>query len=200
MFTGIIQYLGKVIAFTAIQDGYLLTLEAPTIAHLMKEGDSLAVNGCCLTLFQIEGTHLKMHLVPETVERTALFLQPGDLVNLERSLRLQDGLDGHLVQGHIDGKATITLIDKESDDSYWITLESAPEITYYMVEKGSVAIDGISLTLARTEKNRFTIAVIPYTYHHTNLSQRKIGDMVNIETDIVGKYIAKYAKNYTQAI
>lgn len=168
-----------------------LTLRDESIAHRSAIGDSIAINGCCLTVVDIAGDTLAFDAGEETLSRTNLGqTQAGDTVNLETSLKLGDDLGGHLVTGHIDGVATV---DQRMDDADWSTFwfRVPAELTRQMASKGSVAVDGVSLTLVDVEQDRFSVALIPHTLKVTTLGARKVGDRVNIETDVLAKYVER---------
>jgi riboflavin synthase len=191
MFTGIIQHLGSVSELYDIGGGKHLTVSQAALARELWPGDSLAVNGVCLTLTQIEGERLHFELGPETLQRTNLGkLQLGELVNLEKPVRLGDPLGGHWVQGHVDGLAT--LVSREHQEEFDMTWFSCPaDLLTYMVPKGSVALDGVSLTLVDVLEDRFSVMLIRYTLAHTTLGLRRIGEAVNVEVDILSKYVRR---------
>lgn len=194
MFTGIIEGTGKVESVQKTSSGISLAIAALHTAENLKIGDSVAVNGCCLTAVEISGKQLRFDLLHETWERTNLqFVAPGSLVNLERPLRVDGRLDGHFVTGHIDGIGRIKRWQRAGADH---VLEIAPplELMRYVVQKGSIAVDGISLTVAAVTEKTFTVWIIPHTYEVTALRERKVGDAVNLETDILGKYVEKFAR------
>lgn len=191
MFTGIIEEMGIVKSIKS----KVITIEANKIFDDLKLGDSVAVNGTCLTVSSFEGkTSPKIFnadITSETLSRTNLGnLKSGFKVNLERALTLNGRLGGHIVSGHIDGVGIIKNISKNAEDIE-LTIEVSPNLMKYIIEKGSVAIDGISLTVAKVHKNYFSIAIIPHTLKETILYYKKAGDKVNIENDIIGKYVEK---------
>lgn len=191
MFTGLVETQGKVVALKPDGPGIRLSLDSPLIAGSAKLGDSISVNGCCLTVVQVEKNVVDFEAGEETLKRTNLGqLVIGSLVNLERSLQLGDRLGGHLVTGHID--TTATLVER-NDDGQWSTIwfEVPHEYARQMASKGSVAVDGISLTLVDVTENRFSVALIPHTLDATTLGARKVGDTVNIETDLLAKYVQR---------
>lgn len=191
MFTGLVQSLASVTALERVGPGVRLALCDEVIARRSAIGDSVAINGCCLTVVDITGDTLAFDAGEETLSRTNLGqLQTGDAVNLETSLQLGDDLGGHLVTGHIDGVATV---DQRIDDADWSTFwfRVPAELTRQMASKGSVAVDGVSLTLVDVEQDRFSVALIPHTLRATTLGARKIGDRVNIETDVLAKYVER---------
>lgn len=192
MFTGIVEETGRVEDVQKTSSGISLHVTAVRTADDLRIGDSVAVNGCCLTVVEIRnGTQLRFDLLRETWERTNLqFVSRGSLVNLERPLRASGRLDGHFVTGHIDGLGRIVRWERSGADH---VLEIAPpaELLRHIVQKGSIAVDGISLTVAAVSDKTFTVWIIPHTYQVTALRERKLGDAVNLETDILGKYIEK---------
>jgi riboflavin synthase len=192
MFTGIIEGLGKVTSASRSTRGMRLSVEAPFSLENSRVGDSIAVNGACLTAVTLRDRHFSVDVSPETLSiSTTGSLKPGDRVNLERALRLSDRLDGHLVSGHIDGIATIA--KKQKDGNALIIAFAAPgRLTGGMIAKGSVAIDGISLTINGLTEDTFSVAIIPHTAGLSTLGAKKTGDRVNIETDMVGKYVYRF--------
>ena len=192
MFTGIIEEMGEVVSCAPDGDVHRLVLRAKRILDDLALGGSVAVNGCCLTATAIEGDRLSFDLARETVVRTRFDqrLLPGAGVNLERPLRLSSRLDGHFVQGHVDGVATVASI-RESGTSSEITFDLPPDLAKYCVEKGSIAIDGVSLTCAGVSGTRVSVALIPHTLSVTTLGRLRAHDLVNIEVDIIAKYVEK---------
>ncbi len=191
MFTGLIEALGVVRELTADGAGRFLVIEAAPLAADLALGESVAVNGCCLTVVAHDAATCSFQAGPETLLRTNLGeLQPGGRVNLERSLRVGDRLGGHIVQGHIDG---VGRIDRIASDGDWVVMGFAcpPDLSAQMVSKGSVAVDGVRLTLVDVEDGRFTVALIPHTLANTTLGLKKPGDAVNLETDLLAKYVQK---------
>ena len=185
MFTGIVEEVGRVSGL----DGYRLAIGASRVVSDVKLGDSIAVNGACLTVVEFDGRGFAVDLAPETLRRTALgSAGPGKGVNLERALRPSDRMGGHIVQGHIDGTGTVTGLTPEAD-CYIMEIEAPPPLIPYIVEKGFIAVDGISLTVVQRGGCRFTISVIPFTMQQTNLHERVVGDAVNLEADILAKYV-----------
>ena len=191
MFSGIIEALGRVAAIISEPPGCRLIIEEATIADSIKTSDSVAVNGCCLTVIEKTENTFAFQAGPETLARTNLGqLVLGSPVNLERALALGDRLGGHFVSGHIDGQAELARIDNHGDwQDYYFSVPL--ELAAMMASKGSVAVDGVSLTLVRCDRNMFSVALIPYTLKVTTLGQCKIGDKVNIETDILAKYVQR---------
>jgi riboflavin synthase len=193
MFTGLVETLAPVERLVYEPPGKRLVVREPRFAAEAALGESIAVNGCCLTVVAVEGETLAFQAGPETLDRANLGrLRPGDLVNLERSLRVGDRLGGHFVTGHVDGLATL---DRRDDEGDWSTLwfRVPPALTHQMASKGSVAVDGVSLTLVDVETDRFSVALIPHTLDATTLGKLQIGDAVNIETDLLAKYAQKQA-------
>ena len=193
MFTGIISHIGKVKSF---QNNQLLVKADRSLIKQVKNGDSVAVNGVCLTVIDKRADLFQVEVMPETLKRTALGgLKSGDIVNLELAMKAADRFAGHIVQGHIDGVATVKSI-KQKGNSRLFTFEVPKQLGRYIVEKGSVAVNGISLTVIDTNNKTFTVGIIPYTWRHTMLSGAKVGDRVNIEVDILAKYLEKLEKAY----
>ena len=191
MFTGLVEEIGYINA--VYHHGRMLnfTIAAPALLHDLNIGDSIAVNGACLTVTEIGDSSFSVQAVDETLKRTTLEnLKKGNPVNLERALCLGDRLGGHLVQGHIDGTGRI-VSRKGDSDNVIISIAPKNELERYIVEKGSVAIDGISLTVTYAKTGEFGVSVIPHTLKATTLGKARIGDHVNIETDIIGKYVEK---------
>ena len=191
MFTGIIEDMGKVYRWQMHKGAGTLTLTTHLPSSEMKRGSSIAVNGTCLTVIEKAEGRFSVDVSPETLERTTLRkLRRGDPVNLERPLRLSDRLGGHLVTGHVDGVGIIQEIRKKGKFTFF-SFQVPAALAPLLVPKGSVAVDGISLTVNECEKRRFSVAIIPFTLNHTNLLGRMVGDKVNIETDIIGKYVQR---------
>jgi len=192
MFTGIIEHVGKIDALDRSQDGGILWVNfagASEIARDTKLGDSIAVNGCCLTVTDISEERFAADLSGETLRRTSLGgKKPGDPVNLERPLAAGARLGGHFVQGHVDGAGRVTRLAREGDN-WWLSVCVPDDLRRYIAEKGSIAIDGISLTVARWQDGVADFAVIPFTYQHTNVHALVPGDAVNLECDILAKYV-----------
>jgi riboflavin synthase len=193
MFTGLVEALGTVAAIVPdpAGNGRLLTIIEATLGPTLAIGESVAVNGACLTVIERTADTFRFAAGPETLARTNLGeLQAGDRVNLERALRASDRLGGHLVQGHVDGRGQVAQRLKEGD---WETLWFAcpRELAQQMVPKGSITVDGVSLTLVDVEAERFSVALIPHTLEHTTLGFRPVGASVNLETDLLAKYVFK---------
>jgi riboflavin synthase len=191
MFSGIVEAVGRVESMEPAGGMIRFALSAPELVPEVRESDSVCVNGVCLTVTGVEGEKLLFDAVPETLSRSNLGeLEIGSPVNLERSLAVGQRLGGHFVQGHVDATATLLEIHNVGD-SWELAFETAPELAPLLVEKGSIALDGISLTLAEVDRNRFKIAVIPFTWEHTNIGVRKVGERVNVEADILGKHVLR---------
>ena len=197
MFTGIVEEAGVVKKIRSTKTGIELLVRAGICGRGLKRGGSLAVNGCCLTVVRVlaaarQQKLLQFDLLRETWERTNLqFARAGSLVNLERPLRADGRLDGHFVTGHIDRTGQIVRWEQAGADRM-LEIAAAPEIMRYVVFKGSIAVDGISLTVAAVAKKSFRIWIIPHTYNVTALKERKVGDAVNLETDLLGKYVERF--------
>jgi riboflavin synthase len=196
MFTGIVEETGTVERIRPAKKSIELTVRMKLCGRGLKLGASLAVNGCCLTVVKAasQGGHklARFDLLKETWERTNLqFAHPGSLVNLERPLRTDGNLGGHFVTGHIDGLGTITRWERSGQD-HVLDIAAESEVMRYVVFKGSIAVDGISLTVARVGKKSFRIWIIPHTYEVTALRERKVGDAVDLEADLIGKYVEKF--------
>ncbi|MDF2519831.1 MAG: riboflavin synthase, alpha subunit [Clostridia bacterium] len=191
MFTGLVEEIGTVQSITKSTKSARITIKARKVLEGSKIGDSIATNGVCLTATEISTGSFTIDVMAETMRRSNLkSLHPGDEVNLERALQLSDRLGGHIVSGHIDGVGVISSYEKE-DNAVWITIEAAPELLRYIVQKGSIAIDGVSLTAAYVDDRVFKVSIIPHTKDMTTLLKKKPGHEVNLECDIVGKYIEK---------
>jgi riboflavin synthase len=192
MFTGLIEELGEVVEVVAEPPGVRLVIREPRIAADAKVGDSVALNGCCLTVVEVDDGRLSFQAGEETLSRTNLGESGlGHVVNMERSLRAGDAIGGHSVTGHIDAVGNV---DRRNDDGEWCTMwfrAPAPQLQQ-MASKGSVAVDGVSLTVVDVESERFSVALIPHTLSVTTLGRRKVGDRVNIETDILAKYVQRH--------
>lgn len=198
MFTGIIEEIGTVKQMIAGKESYRLTVSAEKVLEGTKVGDSIATNGICLTVTAIRGNSFDADVMAETVRRTNLSsLHAGSQVNLERALTPCSRLGGHIVSGHIDGTGTITSMVRE-DNAVWITVTAKGNLLKYMIEKGSIAIDGISLTLAYVDDECFKVSVIPHTGEETILLKKRPGDTVNLECDLIGKYVEKLLRCQTE--
>jgi riboflavin synthase len=196
MFTGLIEVLGKVIQTEAEGPGRRLVLSVPKPVSDTSVGDSMAINGACLTVVEQTEEGLHFQVGPETLQRTNLGqLKPKDAVNLERPLAVSDRLGGHFVQGHVDGLGSVAERVRQGDwELVWFACP--PELTAQMVPKGSVAVDGVSLTLVQVRADRFSVALIPHTLTNTTLGFKRPGDSVNIETDILAKYVHKHLSGW----
>src|SRR5438874_8572813 len=191
MFTGLIEEVGEVVAVRANESGSELQIAAPATAKEPRSGDSIAVNGCCLTLTSRRGDRLTFDLLEETIARTNLKkLRRSDQVNLERALPAEGRLGGHFVQGHIDCVSPIVVFDKKGAD-FRLELELPAEFAQYVARKGSIALNGISLTVAEVLPKSFVVWIIPYTKRHTNLNRAQAGDLLNVEFDILAKYVER---------
>jgi riboflavin synthase len=192
MFTGIVEELGTIKTIEWHAAGARFTIQAVHVLEDAKIGDSISVNGCCLTIVDKQGNQWTCDVVQETLNRTNLkYLKVGDRINLERAIRYQDRLGGHLVQGHIDDTGKIISKQPQPDGSWWVTISASPDILRYLVFKGSVAVDGVSLTIADLKKDCFSFAMIPHTAHVTTLGFKQNGDAVNLEVDLMAKYIER---------
>ena len=191
MFTGLVAELGTVQRLAWQGNSYHLTVGAKKVLENLKIGDSVAVNGACLTVVRMDDSGFTADVMPETVRLTNIgSLQPGSRVNLERTLRLCDGLDGHIVSGHVEGLGTISA-QRPEGIAVVVTISTPPELLKYIIKKGSIAIDGISLTVTEVTDTSFSVSLIPHTAKETTLGLKKVGDSVNLETDILGKYVER---------
>lgn len=191
MFTGLVAELGTVQRLARQGSSYHLTVGAKKVLDNLKIGDSVAVNGACLTVVRMDEGGFTADVMPETVRLTNIgSLQPGSKVNLERTLRLCDGLDGHIVSGHVEGLGTISE-QRPEGIAVVVTIATPPELLKYIIKKGSIAIDGISLTVTEVTDTSFSVSLIPHTAKETTLGFKKVGDSVNLETDILGKYVER---------
>jgi riboflavin synthase len=193
MFTGIIEEVGRVTNITNQNENRRLTVAASHLVKELKKGDSIAVSGVCLTAIEITPTSFGADLAEETWHLTSFSrIQPGALVNLELPMRADGRFGGHIVQGHVDGTGKFLALDEiPGADSYWLRIETPPDLARYVIFKGSLSIEGISLTIARVEGTQVTVAVIPHTTEMTNLKSLKPGDPVNLEVDMIAKYVEK---------
>ena len=191
MFTGLVAELGTVQRLARLGNSYHLTVGAKKVLQNLKIGDSVAVNGACLTVVRMDDSGFTADVMPETVRLTNIgSLQPGSRVNLERTLRLCDGLDGHIVSGHVEGLGTISE-QRPEGIAVVVTIATPPELLKYIIKKGSIAIDGISLTVTEVTDTSFSVSLIPHTAKETTLGFKMVGDSVNLETDILGKYVER---------
>lgn len=190
MFTGLIEAVGEISGVKRTAAGIRVRVHTPLGAELLP-GDSLAVNGVCLTVVSADRTGMHADVSPETARVTTLgAVRRGAMVNLERPLRADARIGGHFVQGHVDGTAPVDEI-RPDGDSFWLTVRFPPELSPYIVRKGSIAVNGVSLTVAGVDSQRFDVQVIPYTWTHTNIRSLAPGDAVNIECDVLAKYVAR---------
>jgi riboflavin synthase len=198
MFTGLIEEVGSVIALSAGGDHRELKVTAPHLAKNMRRGDSVTINGCCLTLTSHRGGALGFDLLAETMSRTNLkHLQRGDLVNLERALAANERFGGHFVQGHVDCVSSILAFEKSGAD-FRLEVELPAEFANYVASKGSIAINGISLTVAEILQKSFVVWIVPYTKKHTNLYRAEAGDLVNLEFDVLAKYVERMLPQFVK--
>lgn len=192
MFTGIIEGFGTIRDIRPTGQGSRFAIEADFPLDRVKIGDSIAVNGACLTAVVLDGRRFEVDVAPETIRRTAFSTtHTGSRVNLERALRLSDRLDGHIVSGHVDGIGTIVSKERQAN-AVIVTIAVEKHLSRYMIEKGSVAVDGISLTINEITETTITLSIIPHTADITSIGFKQAGSIVNIETDLVGKYIEKF--------
>ncbi len=193
MFTGLIEALGEVTEVKPTPAGFRLRLTTP-MAPELTPGESLSVNGVCLTVIAADAEGVHADISPETARVSTLgSLKRGSLVNLERPVRADARMGGHFVQGHVDATATIEDM-RQDGDSYWLTIKFPLALAPYIVRKGSIAVNGISLTVAGVDEKLFDVQIIPYTWEHTTLQRAKTGDLVNLECDIIGKYVVRAAE------
>jgi len=191
MFTGTIEEIGRIESISITGGNLKLRIKTSKISNGLKVGDSININGACQTVITTNGSSFTVEAVEETLQKTNLAeLKRNDGVNLERAVRLSDRLGGHLVTGHVDCVGKIKSIAKKFG-SFLYEFELPEKYLAYLVEKGSVAVDGISLTVVEVKKNSFTVAIIPFTLENTSLGTKKVGDLVNIETDLIGKYVER---------
>jgi riboflavin synthase len=192
MFTGLVEDVGKIGALRLRNGAAVLTVKTKLPVRSMPQGASVAVNGACLTVVKKLKEAFTVDVSPETLSRTNLAaLAVGDGVNLEQPMRFNERLGGHLVTGHVDGMGTITAIKKQGEFTIF-TFRVPARLGSLLVSKGSVAVDGISLTVNDCRRTRFSVAIIPFTLQHTNLQGRRVGDKVNVETDLIGKYVHSF--------
>jgi riboflavin synthase len=196
MFTGIIEEVGRVIS---VQPGRLV-VAANRVLERMELGSSIAVNGVCLTVTGFDARSFSVDIMSETQQRSNLgLLKSGDKVNLESPLPLGGPLGGHLVQGHVDATGKLVAMRREGD-AMLIRFEAPPEVMYYIVEKGFITVDGISLTVVEGDRGSFQVSIVDFTRQHTNLGDRRVGDIVNLEVDIIAKYVAQFTQRRGQGI
>lgn len=195
MFTGIVEEIGTVKAVQRSGTSSIIRIEAKKVLSDIHLGDSIAVNGVCLTVTDFDGSTFQADVMNETLSRSSLgSLKTGSPVNLERAMSAKGRFGGHIVSGHIDGTGTISDIRKDGI-AVWYTITASPHIMRYIIEKGSIAIDGISLTVAKVTDSSFSVSIIPHTAEQTILSQKNRGDTVNLENDMIGKYVEKLMKS-----
>ncbi|CAK7065480.1 MAG: Riboflavin synthase [Eubacterium sp.] len=191
MFTGIIEEIGMVQTIRRGTSSSMIIFEANVVLEDARKGDSIAVNGVCLTIISFSGSCFTVDIMHETLKRSSLSsLRPGDSVNLERAMPALGRFGGHIVAGHIDGTGKITAVRKD-DNAVWYTIQTSSNLSRYIIEKGSIAVDGVSLTVASIAGNQFSVSVIPHTVKNTILSQKGAGDCVNLENDCIGKHVEK---------
>ncbi len=190
MFTGIIETLGIIKNMETQQDNMNVTVSS-SLTHELKIDQSLAHNGICLTVIDINDKEYTVTAISETIAKTNLSeWRIGDEINLERAMKLGDRLDGHIIQGHVDQKGNCTSFE-ETNGSWYFTFEYDPSLNNITIEKGSITVNGVSLTVVNSNENEFSVAIIPYTFEHTNFKNIKVGTIVNLEFDVVGKYITR---------
>lgn len=200
MFTGLVEEIGEVLKISKGTNSSKISIKAENILDGVKLGDSIAVNGTCVTVVEFKKNFFTVDVMAETLRMSNLKdLKIGTKVNLERALRLGDRLGGHIVSGHIDGTGKIINIRNE-DISTWIDVELSQELLKYVVSKGSITIDGVSLTVAELNKNYFSVSLIPHTKVETILNYKKIGALVNIECDLIGKYVERMISNSDEKV
>lgn len=195
MFTGIIEHLGTIASLSLNETGGRITIRAPRLSETLAVSNSIAVNGCCLTIASVDKEHFSADLSGETIQKTSFRnLAEGDRMNLEQPLMAGTEFGGHFVLGHVDTVGRVVRLDAQGD-SWWYAVEVPKDFARYVVPKGSITIDGISLTIAEWHDGIAEVAVIPFTYEHTNIRHRKPGDTVNLEGDILGKYIEQHLED-----
>jgi riboflavin synthase len=197
VFTGIVEELGEVVALTDLGDSVRLTLRGPAVVADARRGDSIAVNGVCLTVVETTADTFTADVMRETLDRSSLgALAPGARVNLERPMRLDGRLGGHLVQGHVDGTG---VVEERSRSEHWdvVRISLPHDLTRYVVPKGSITVDGVSLTVAAVDEGSFTVSLIPTTLELTTLGRKQPGDPVNLEVDVVAKYVERLLAHRT---
>lgn len=191
MFTGIIEEVGVIRSIRKGAKSAVITIQADKIMEDIHLGDSIAMNGVCLTVTSFDDHSYSVDIMHESLKRTNLAdMKAGSRVNLERAMPANGRFGGHIVAGHVDGTGVITSMERD-DNAVWIHVDTEPAVLKYIVEKGSITIDGISLTVAKVDSKSFAVSVIPHTGTHTTLLEKKAGDTVNLETDIIGKYVEK---------
>jgi riboflavin synthase len=191
VFTGIVEELGTIAAFEGDGDGLQLQIEAPALAPLSHVGDSINVSGCCLTVVAVRGSTLAFEVVPESLRRTALGdLAPGAAVNLEDALRAGEPYGGHIVQGHVDGVGEL-VERREEGIGAWLRFQAPDNVQRYLIEKGSVTVAGVSLTVAELHDDGFAVAIVPHTLQVTTIGTLAVGDFVNLEADMIARYVER---------
>lgn len=191
MFTGIVEELGSVRSISDLGDAARLSIQGPEVTSDARPGDSISVNGVCLTVVELVDGVFTADVMQETLNRSALgALDPGSPVNLERAARVDSRLGGHIMQGHVDGVATVADI-RPTENWTTMTFDLPPGLSRYVVEKGSIAVDGVSLTVVAVDDAAFAVSLIPTTLAHTTLGSRRVGDTVNIEVDVIAKYVER---------
>ena len=192
MFTGIVETVGEVAALEPRGELTRVAIEAPAVVEGVRVGDSVALNGACLTVTAVSGSRLDFQAVKETLDLTSLGdLGVGSRINVERAMRADGRLDGHIVQGHVDGTGTVRALERHGDDVR-LYVDCGPEVSDYLVPKGSVAVDGVSLTVVGARADGFDVALIPHTLAVTTLGEKRPRDRVNLEADVLGKYVKRY--------
>lgn len=195
MFTGIVEELGKIISISPQKNGIKIEIAATLVTSDTKVGDSIAVNGCCLTVIDHTPHSFKCDIVEETIQKTCFNqLKKDDKINLERSVKLHDRLSGHLVQGHVDGVGKIISKKPYQDGSWWVTISAPSSLLQYLIYKGSITVDGVSLTIAELNTDSFSFAMIPHTTNVTTLGFKQEGVDVNLEIDMIAKYVYSFTK------
>jgi riboflavin synthase len=197
VFTGIVEELGSVVSVTDLGDAVRLTVNGPLVTSDAQRGDSIAVNGVCLTVVEVADGTFSADVMQETLLRSSLgSTDVGSGVNLERAARVDSRIGGHIVQGHVDGTATVSAVEPAE---HWTTFTFAisPALTRYIVEKGSITVDGVSLTVVRVDDDAFAVSLIPTTLEHTTLGSRQVGETVNIEVDVLAKYVERLMQGRT---
>jgi riboflavin synthase len=191
VFTGIVEELGTIVAVEGDGDGLQLQIEAPALAPLSHVGDSINVSGCCLTVVAVRGSTLAFEVVPESLRRTALGdLAPGAAVNLEDALRAGEPYGGHIVQGHVDGVGEL-VERREEGIGAWLRFQAPDNVQRYLIEKGSVTVAGVSLTVAELHDDGFAVAIVPHTLQVTTIGTLAVGDFVNLEADMIARYVER---------
>lgn len=200
MFTGLVEEIGTIRRIWTVGEGLVLSVNAEQVLSDMKVSDSIAINGACLTVTEVSAGSFAVGIAPETQRRTNLGnLQPGDLVNLERPLLFNGRIGGHFVQGHVDGTGVIMDMSPE-DESLWVKVEASEELLRYIVPKGFVSVDGVSLTVVNIFPNAFNFMLISYSQKHVILPRKTVGELVNLEVDMLGKYVERFVEGITHAI